>query len=121
MKKGIKRVYDQFTERVAQSRSMSQEAVDAIGGGRVWTGAQAKENGLVDELGDLRTALNKARELAGLPDYAPLVITQFGKKDKLPPRLAESLNPAAGLRYVYDGMQLVYDGRAQLLMPIIIE
>jgi protease-4 len=122
MRKSIQRVYEQFTERVARSRNLSRDAVDAIGGGRVWTGTQALENGLVDQLGDLRTALEKARELAGLPDYAPLVVYQSGKKDNLAPRLAESLNPAAVmLRYLYDGMQVVYNGRAQMLMPVHVE
>jgi protease-4 len=61
--------YTDFIERVAQGRKMSAEAVDAIARGRVWTGADAKERGLVDELGGLRTAITRAKVLAGLePD-----------------------------------------------------
>ena len=61
--------YTDFIERVAKGRKMSAEDVDAIARGRVWTGADAKERGLVDELGGLRTAITRAKVLAGLePD-----------------------------------------------------
>jgi protease-4 len=58
--------YTDFVERVAQGRKMTVEAVDAIARGRVWTGADALEHGLVDELGGLRTAIARAKVLAGL-------------------------------------------------------
>ncbi len=45
--------YDQFVEKVAESRSSTPEKIDAIAQGRVWTGRQARERGLVDELGGL--------------------------------------------------------------------
>lgn len=57
--------YADFIERVAQGRKLSVEAVDAVARGRVWTGADALERGLVDELGGLRTAINRAKVLAG--------------------------------------------------------
>ena len=57
--------YTDFVERVAQGRAMTPEAVDQIARGRVWTGADAKERGLVDELGGLRTAVSRAKVLAG--------------------------------------------------------
>lgn len=57
--------YTDFIERVAQGRKLSVEAVDAVARGRVWTGADARERGLVDELGGLSTAINKAKVLAG--------------------------------------------------------
>ena len=120
-KKYIERIYDQFTARVATSRNMTQEAVDAIGGGRVWTGAQALENGLVDELGDLRTALNKARELAGLPENAPLAFAGSQKKEALAPQLAQLEPATAGLMYAYRGMNSVFNGRAMMLMPFTID
>ncbi|HVU00994.1 MAG TPA: signal peptide peptidase SppA [Polyangiaceae bacterium] len=65
--------YDVFLSRVADGRHMSKEAVDRIGQGRVWTGEQAKENGLVDELGGLRQALAYARRVAHLGEEAPIV------------------------------------------------
>src|SRR5271169_6785194 len=51
VQKSLQDVYASFTKGVAEGRGMSVEAVDKIGKGRVWTGAQAKELGLVDELG----------------------------------------------------------------------
>jgi protease-4 len=58
--------YDDFVARVAQGRNLSTEAVDAVARGRIWTGADAAERGLVDELGGLRTAVRRAKVLAGL-------------------------------------------------------
>ncbi|WP_123026920.1 signal peptide peptidase SppA [Mycolicibacterium stellerae] len=57
--------YTDFIERVAQGRKLAVDAVDAVARGRVWTGADALEKGLVDELGGLRTAINRAKVLAG--------------------------------------------------------
>ena len=58
--------YTDFVERVAEGRNITVEDVDAIARGRVWTGADALERGLVDELGGLRTAITRAKVLAGL-------------------------------------------------------
>ncbi|MGA3353823.1 MAG: signal peptide peptidase SppA [Acidimicrobiales bacterium] len=65
-------VYEDFTAKVASARSMSREAVHEVARGRVWTGADALERGLVDELGGLRRAVEIARERAGLPADAPV-------------------------------------------------
>jgi protease IV len=58
--------YTDFVERVADGRNLSVDAVDAVARGRVWTGADALDHGLVDELGGLRAAVRKAKVLAGL-------------------------------------------------------
>lgn len=58
--------YDDFVRRVAEARDMSVDDVDAVARGRVWTGSDAMERGLVDELGGLRTAVRRAKVLAGL-------------------------------------------------------
>jgi len=67
IEKSLHETYDQFTKGVAQGRGMTVEAVDKIGKGRVWTGAQAKRIGLVDELGGEDTAIRVARHLAHIP------------------------------------------------------
>ncbi|MBZ0276874.1 MAG: S49 family peptidase [Anaerolineae bacterium] len=113
---GVKHTYGQFTGRVARSRKMTVEAVDVVGGGRVWTGVQAQAHGLVDELGGLDVALKKARELAHLPETAPLGIIQ-GKGKPLPPQLAEKADPAAALRYVHDNLRGIFNGSAQFILP----
>jgi protease IV len=58
--------YDDFVKRVAEGRNLSIDDVDAVARGRDWTGADALERGLVDELGGLRTAIRRAKILAGL-------------------------------------------------------
>lgn len=62
----IKEIYEDFIDKVADGRGMTKEAVDKIGKGRIWTGKQAKEIGLVDELGGLNLALSIARKRARL-------------------------------------------------------
>ncbi len=66
----LDRVYDDFTTKVAAGRGVPTDRVREIARGRVWTGADAKERGLVDELGGLGAALEVARERAGLPPSA---------------------------------------------------
>ncbi len=76
----VERFYDLFLTRCADGRGMTKEEIDTIGQGRVWTGEQAKERGLVDELGGIDTAVQVAAELAGLTDYAIMPVS--GSKDK---------------------------------------
>jgi protease IV len=65
-------IYDDFTGKVAEGRNMTRERVHELARGRVWTGADAAERGLVDELGGLERAAAIARTRAGLPDSAEL-------------------------------------------------
>ena len=62
----IRHTYDEFVGRVAQHRERSVDQVEAAAKGRVWTGTDALERGLVDKLGDLPDAIDSAAELAGL-------------------------------------------------------
>jgi protease-4 len=116
MRASIEHNYRQFVHYVAEGRRMTPEAVDAVGGGRVWTGRQALDHGLVDQLGDLRAAIDKARELAGLPDHAPAVLVQ-GKARPMVPQVAEQSNPAAILTYLHENLRFI-SGSVQMLMPV---
>jgi protease-4 len=88
--------YTDFVERVAKGRKLTVEAVDAIARGRVWTGADAKEHGLVDRLGGLRTAISRAKVLAGLePDADVRVISYPGSSLRELLRPKPSSQPAA--------------------------
>jgi protease-4 len=60
----LRSTYDLFVNRVAEGRGRTAAEVDAVGQGRVWTGRQARELGLVDELGGLSTAIGLARQRA---------------------------------------------------------
>lgn len=62
----INDVYDKFISRVAKGRKMEVAAIDKVGQGRVWTGAQAIELGLVDQIGGFDESIKSAKELAGL-------------------------------------------------------
>jgi protease-4 len=74
---------------------MTQDRVKELGGGRVWSGIDAKENGLIDELGGLDAAIAAARELAGAADAK---VVQFPKEKNLMEILEEALtlNISAG-------------------------
>ncbi len=64
-------IYRQFTEKAAAGRKMDVEKLREIAGGRIWTGRQAQQNGLVDELGTLADAIAAAEKMAEIdPDKA---------------------------------------------------
>jgi len=65
-------VYDLFVQRVATGRHLSQAQVQAVAEGRIWSGEQGKQRGLVDEFGGLAKALELARQAAGLPRDTPV-------------------------------------------------
>lgn len=88
--------YADFVQRVAEARNLSVEAVDAVARGRVWTGEDALGHGLVDELGGLRTAVRRAKILAGLDVDAEVELVGYpgaSWRDYLRPRA--SSQPAA--------------------------
>ena len=72
MLRSIETIYDKFTAIVAEGRDMEQSRVDEIGQGRVWTGADALEIGLVDEIGTLEDAVNYAASAIGAKDMCVL-------------------------------------------------
>ncbi|OBF88807.1 signal peptide peptidase SppA [Mycobacterium sp. 852002-51152_SCH6134967] len=91
-------LYTDFIERVAVGRKMSVEDVDAVARGRVWTGADAHERGLVDHLGGLRAAITRAKVLAGMDADAEVRIVSYPGSsllDRLRPKA--SSQPAASL------------------------
>lgn len=69
----IDKGYDLFTRRCADGRKMQQNEIKAIGEGRIWTGAHAQKIGLVDELGSLNDAIEKAKKLAKIDDATVMV------------------------------------------------
>ena len=89
-------IYRDFTEKVASGRRMTVERVHEIARGRVWTGADATRNGLVDELGGMSAAAVIARRRAGLPAGAPLrVFPRLTPLDQLRPPESSESRPAA--------------------------
>jgi protease-4 len=70
LQSSVDHIYDRFIDLVANGRDQSPEAIHDIAQGRIWTGQQALENGLVDQLGDLKDAITAAAELAGIQEYS---------------------------------------------------
>ena len=111
----IERVYDVFLDRVTAARSITRQVADNVGGGRVWTGRQALEHGLVDELGGLEAAVAKARQLGRLPARAP-VRELRETKTQVPPPLAD---PVSIVRYALEGMDMLGHGKALCLCGLV--
>jgi protease-4 len=66
--------YDKFTKRVAEGRKLTQEKVDSLGQGRIYSGIHASEVGLVDETGDFLDALRAAKVLSGIKGDVEIVV-----------------------------------------------
>lgn len=69
LQENVENIYDKFITKVANSRTMSKEAVDSIGQGRVWSGINAYNNGLIDEFGGIREAIAAAASRANITEY----------------------------------------------------
>lgn len=89
----IDSTYGDFIARVAEGRRMDKEKVRSIAKGRAWTGTQAKENGLVDEIGGLDASMEYAAELAGVSSRSKLKIIE----------LPEPLTPLEQFMNLMDG------------------
>jgi protease-4 len=95
----LDRIYDDFTAKVAEGRNMTREQVHELARGRVWTGADARLHGLVDELGGLDAALDAARRKAGLAADAPVrIFPRTSPIDRLRPPESSEDRTAAGAR-----------------------
>ena len=92
MQASVENIYDKFTALVAEGRNMTVPAVDAIAQGRVWTGAEALANGLVDEIGTIDDAIRYA-VIAGIGSYdiENVQIVQYPKPQTAMEALLESL------------------------------
>lgn len=84
IQKEIDRIYDNFISKVADGRGITKAQVDSVGQGRVWTGADAIEIGLVDELGSLQKAIEYAAEQAEISsDDIKVIAYPKQKKNEL--------------------------------------
>jgi protease-4 len=92
-------VYDQFIERTAAARHMTPEKVDEIAQGRVWTGAQAKQMGLVDELGGLYKAVDMAKQRARIPLDEEVELVSYPPHRSFYEVLADELSSSPGVQF----------------------
>jgi protease-4 len=93
----MQNVYDDFVEKAADSRKTTPEKIDAVAQGRVWTGQQARERGLVDALGGLDTAISIAKERAKIPKDEDVDLVVFSGRRTLYEALSEQLGGGASL------------------------
>ena len=77
VQQGLDRVYADFTEKVAAGRNLPIDKIREVAKGQVWTGRDAKERGLVDELGGYTVAIRLAREAAKIPAEAPVSVEEY--------------------------------------------
>lgn len=89
VQKSVEGTYAQFVSRVATGRGMDPQAVDEIAQGRVWSGTSALSIGLVDEIGSLYDAIDKAASLAGMEEYA---VVEYPKSSSSMDQFLEMLN-----------------------------
>lgn len=90
--------YDQFVEKVAESRHTTPERIDAIAQGRVWTGRQARELGLVDRLGGLDVAVEEAKKLARIPADEDVELTVYPPRRSFYEALVSQLGAGSASR-----------------------
>jgi len=77
VKGAITTMYKHFVKKVARGRDMKEAAVDSIGQGRVWSGIDGRENGLVDVIGGLDAAISLAKKSAGISEDKKVSIVEF--------------------------------------------
>ena len=98
LREQIRDFYDGFIQKVAASRKLPVERVDQLARGRVWTGAQARERGLVDALGGLDRAIALAKERAGIAADTEVEVVTYPARKTLAELLIEELTGSGGDR-----------------------
>ena len=91
----VEDTYRLFLDRVSEGRELAVEEVDRIGQGRVWTGRQARDLGLVDVLGGLHTAVREAKVAIDLDPEADVFLVPYPKQKSLSEQLIEALQLSA--------------------------
>jgi protease-4 len=123
LKEQILWTYNQFLSKAAEGRNMTIEAVNEIGRGRVWTGQQAREIKLVDELGGLDKAIELAKSLAGIPAREDVRLVVWPKRTSIFSQIlgrAEArsrLHMAAGIDKLIATLQVLEKENPWAVMP----
>lgn len=91
LNKQLDRIYADFTAKAGEARRMDASAMDKVARGRIWSGIDAKEVGLVDAVGGFRTALAELRTLLALPPDAPLDLDLYPKPKGVLAELLQAL------------------------------
>lgn len=89
VERSLDRVYETFKQRVAEGRGLSAQAVERVARGRVWSGSRAQQEGLVDALGGLTTAIALAKQEAGIDEGTAIELRSFPPKKSMLAKLLE--------------------------------
>ncbi len=108
--------YADFVAKVASGRQLTKEAVAAVAEGRVWSGRQALQHGLVDQLGGMERALDEAKLLAGLAASDLVIIERYPKPKRLW-KLSFNLSPVQGRFSVAPWLRFVGGERIWAVLP----
>jgi protease-4 len=101
IRESMQSFYDQFVEKVAAARHTTPERIDAIAQGRVWTGRQARELGLVDQLGGLDVAIAAAKQRARIPADEDVELVVYPPRRSFYEALADQFGPGARSRALH--------------------
>jgi protease-4 len=116
--------YEQFLTRAAEGRGLTRDQVDAVGKGRIWTGRQAKDLKLVDELGGLTMAIGMAKKEAGIDADEDVRLDVWPRPRSFwqslfsRPGFGVNLKTAAGRSQVLDTARMMNQTRIWALMPL---
>jgi protease-4 len=123
----VEAIYRLFIERVAAGRELDLQQVDGVAQGRVWTGEQAFERGLIDELGGLSQAVSRAKRALGLHADADVALVPYPEAGSLADQLADTLRrvsleaiPASSLKGLAERVQTWFEAapvEAPALVP----
>ena len=122
MERSIRSLYADFVAKVASSRGLAPDAVEAIAQGRVWSGQRAVQLGLADRLGGLEVAIALAKVKAGLPADAPVELVERPRPKLFSPALFRpqllgfAAQPTPELDYLQ--FRLQHNGWPLLLVPV---
>jgi protease-4 len=105
----ISEIYYSFTSKVAEGRGLSAEQVEEVARGRVWSGNEALEIGLVDEIGNLETALNYTKNLIGSPDAECVFLPEIGDPFEM------FIEDLTGVRASFDALALLGEDNSTFL------
>ena len=131
----VERTYQLFLDRVEAGRPIPRDAIEKVARGRVWTGVQAKEHGLVDELGGLYASVGGIRERLSLAPDAEVALMVYPSPRPLAEQIAMILQGVvaraaapslpvslpAGLAALLEGLELFQPGAPMLLPPLVVE
>ena len=131
MQANVERIYTRFTEVVSSGRDMTVAEVDAVGQGRVWTGTEALEKGLVDQIGTIEDAINHAAmSIEGVTGINDVQVVAYPKPQTMLEALLESFGstPSVFEGTVLEGIEQAYSdwngseaGKAYARIPYVID